>query len=285
MGCGASSASSKVDPEPAAVPEPQPKADPAPAQQATTASALPLQGTSGAAAPEAPKEPAAPKGEGEPAPAQPAQPAGVPAQPAEEKSPAPPEVKLRQSSQVLPQRVGADELGQLCQATNFDRKQVERLYDVFKVVSSSDTDDGLIDKNEFESSLGLSHSLFSDRIFQLFDKNSDGNISFDEFVTGLSVFSARASREDKTDFSFRIYDMDGDGKISQAELGDMVRATIQEHGLQLTDEQFTTLIDTTFQQAGTDAADGIDLTQYHALVKQRPAMLANMTIASLNVSR
>ncbi|KAG8460899.1 hypothetical protein KFE25_010650 [Diacronema lutheri] len=196
----------------------------------------------------------------------------------------PPELRAATSS-ILPKHVSADELGQLCQATNFDRKQVERLYEVFKVISSARDDDGLIDKGEFELALGLKSSLFVNRVFTIFDQNLDNNITFEEFVIGLSTFSARASREAKASMSFRIHDIDGDGIISRADLSKMLSATIAENALHISEEQFNALIATTFEQAGAADKHGLTLDDFLSLAKQRPAMLSNMTIASISVSR
>ena len=80
--------------------------------------------------------------------------------------------------------------------------QVEKLYELFKVISSSGDDDGLIDKSEFQQALGLKRNLFVDRMFELFDANGDKNINFTEFVAGLSVFTKRAKGEEKARFSF-----------------------------------------------------------------------------------
>ena len=93
------------------------------------------------------------------------------------------------------------------------RAQVEKLYELFKVISSSGDDDGLIDKSEFQQALGLKRNLFVDRMFELFDANGDKNINFTEFVAGLSVFTVRAKAAEKAQFSFRMYDFNADGKI------------------------------------------------------------------------
>ena len=153
------------------------------------------------------------------------------------------------------------------------------------VASRRRDDDGLIDKGEFELALGLKSSLFVNRVFTIFDQNLDNNITFEEFVIGLSTFSARASREAKASMSFRIHDIDGDGIISRADLSKMLSATIAENALHISEEQFNALIATTFEQAGAADKHGLTLDDFLSLAKQRPAMLSNMTIASISVSR
>lgn len=56
------------------------------------------------------------------------------------------------------------------------------------------------------------------RVIAVLDKNKDGNISFLEFVQGLNSLSAGASQEEKLRFAFQIYDINGDGYISNGEL-------------------------------------------------------------------
>lgn len=117
MGCGASKSAVH------AAPESQP-ADTQPKLAAQTS--------------ESPAQPAATAAEAAPPAARPdtTEPPAT-AVPASQPTPDAAETRLsKMASSVLPKHVSADELGQLCQATNFDRKQVERLYEVFKVISS-----------------------------------------------------------------------------------------------------------------------------------------------------
>ena len=132
---------------------------------------------------------------------------------------------------------------------------MEKLYELFKVISSSGDDDGLIDKSEFQQALGLKRNLFVDRMFELFDANGDKNINFTEFVAGLSVFTFRAKAAEKARFSFRMYDFNGDGKIDKAELGRMLQATIEENSLNITPEAAQELLDATFVEAERRGGD------------------------------
>jgi len=186
------------------------------------------------------------------------------------------------TSTALPARIRTEELIKLCQSSHFDRTQVEKLYELFKTISASDDDDGLIDKSEFQKALGLKRNLFVDRMFELFDANGDKSINFQEFVAGLSTFTTRAKQAEKAKFSFKMYDFNGDQKIDKQELGRMLQATIDENKLNITPAQAQQLIDDTFDEAQPATPGYITFDEYLAMVAKKPQLLEFMTIQSLN---
>eukprot|EP00735_Rhodelphis_limneticus_P004448 TRINITY_DN16032_c0_g1::TRINITY_DN16032_c0_g1_i1::g.13759::m.13759 TRINITY_DN16032_c0_g1::TRINITY_DN16032_c0_g1_i1::g.13759 ORF type:complete len:190 (+),score=29.34,sp/Q3HRP5/CNBL2_ORYSJ/45.79/5e-48,EF-hand_1/PF00036.27/2.3e+03,EF-hand_1/PF00036.27/1.7,EF-hand_1/PF00036.27/1.3e-05,EF-hand_1/PF00036.27/7.9e-07,EF-hand_1/PF00036.27/1.3e-07,EF-hand_7/PF13499.1/9.3e-06,EF-hand_7/PF13499.1/4.1e-15,EF-hand_8/PF13833.1/55,EF-hand_8/PF13833.1/2.8e-09,EF-hand_8/PF13833.1/0.0023,EF-hand_8/PF13833.1/1.6e- len=176
------------------------------------------------------------------------------------------------------------ELGDFVKKTHFTIDEVRDLYKHFKTISSGLTDDGLIDKAEFKKALGLKDSLFVDRMFALFDENGDSVINFNEFIVGLSVFCPKGSLEEKLKFSFRIYDFDGDGHISQNELKQMLEASLVENHLSLSQKQIDDLVSATFNEADIDGDGKIDFEEYKRMVMRHPSMIRNMTIQSLGSS-
>jgi len=168
--------------------------------------------------------------------------------------------------------------------SHFDEKEIQGLYAQYIRISKGENDDGVIDKAEFQQALGLKDSVFIDRMFYLFDKDHNGSISFDEFVIGLSVFSEKASKQEKMEFAFKIFDADNDGFISQKELFSLLSGCLKENGLGIPEQQLDALVTYTLQAADLDKDGKISFHEYCQYAKAHPGVLSNMTI-STNIHR
>ena len=69
-------------------------------------------------------------------------------------------------------------------------------------------------------------------MISLLDKDGNNKIDFQEFLSALNTLSFGQDRDVKLRFAFDVYDMDGDGKISNSDLFASVKMMV---GKNLTD--------------------------------------------------
>eukprot|EP00897_Mesotaenium_endlicherianum_P009785 jgi/Mesen1/8835/ME000053S08238 len=64
---------------------------------------------------------------------------------------------------------------------------------------------------------------YAPRLFKLFDTDKSGGVSFVELCLGLSSYRrTQSTLEGRVDFLLKLHDVDSDGKLSRAEVEDMV---------------------------------------------------------------
>ncbi|XP_041369089.1 Kv channel-interacting protein 4-like isoform X2 [Gigantopelta aegis] len=112
----------------------------------------------------------------------------------------------------------------LCRNTKFSRKELQIMYRGFK----QECPTGIVNEDTFKEIYGqfFPHGDASDYahyVFKTFDHDNNGSVSFEEFVMGLSVLS-RGSLQDRLQWAFNLYDINGDGIITKDEMLDIVSA-------------------------------------------------------------
>lgn len=93
------------------------------------------------------------------------------------------------------------------------------------------------------------------RIVALFD-----NANFAQFVRTMAVFGRNGTKEAKTDFAFRVYDVDGDGYISSDDLREVLQMMVGADNL---DEATTTrIVQKVIDDADTDGDQRISRDEF-----------------------
>jgi len=220
-------------------------------------------------------------------------------------------VPLRISSGEVPV---ADEerFKELCQNTSFDQRQIK---EIMKQFGSKNYAGEGVDKKEFEriaEKLGLLHisvtdselskDVIVDSLFEMFDVDNSGTVDFYEFVSCASILM-NGSIEEKAEMLFRVYDNNGDGKVSRKELSETFKKFFESHrrvlqkrakrmteftndssfenkaylitAKPLTEDQINTLVDSAFKEA--KAAQGyITQEEFVQWAKTSPKLLRLM---------
>ena len=145
---------------------------------------------------------------------------------------------------------------------NFNEKELQKLYKNFSKIDKDKSNS--LEPEEFFDIPELANNPLVRRVISVLDKNKDGSISFLEFVQGLSSLSAKAANEEKMEFAFQIYDINGDGYISNGELFTVLKMMV---GNNLNDVQLQQLVDRTIIKADEDFDGKISFEEFCKMVK------------------
>ena len=152
--------------------------------------------------------------------------------------------------------------------SNFTEEEIKRLGRRFRKL---DTDgSGTLSVKEFMAIPELQQNPLVERVLAIFDDNGDGEIDFEEFIKGISLFSVQGDREKKLRFAFQIYDVDCDGFISNGELFQVLKLMV---GNNLKDTQLQQIVDKTIIYADKDGDGRVSFEEFCAVVGQSDVRL------------
>ncbi|KAH7547430.1 uncharacterized protein LOC107407523 [Ziziphus jujuba] len=122
----------------------------------------------------------------------------------------------------------------------FSQQEIVSLYQRFCQLDRSAK--GFISADEFLSVPEFAMNPLSQRLLKMVD-----GLNFKDFVAFLSAFSAKASAQQKIEFIFKVYDSDGNGKVS---FNDILEVLRDLSGSFMSDEQRVNVLSQVLQEAG-----------------------------------
>ena len=125
----------------------------------------------------------------------------------------------------------------LLRAKSLDRQDLDALYDQFRCIAGSvfkEDPDGIgmaIDRPSFDRYFTSTSAdrpptpnLIYDRIFAFYDQDSDGLITFVEFIFGMAELIHNTSREARVRRLFKAFDLDNNGYVDRRDFLYLLRA-------------------------------------------------------------
>ncbi|XP_023323499.1 calcineurin B homologous protein 1 [Eurytemora carolleeae] len=183
----------------------------------------------------------------------------------------------------------AEDLIAVQNETGFTPHQIERLYSRFTSLDKSDK--GHLTREDFLRIPELAINPLGDRIVHAFfyeSKNGDEDrVDFKDFVRVLAHFrpikknmekNKLNTRMEKLHFAFRMYDLDGDDKISREELLAVLTMMV---GANICPEQLVSIAERTIIEADTDKDNLISFEEF-AKVLERTDVEQKMSIRFLS---
>ncbi|XP_036957908.1 Kv channel-interacting protein 2-like isoform X1 [Acanthopagrus latus] len=109
-------------------------------------------------------------------------------------------------------------LDRLVEQTSFSKKELQVLYRGFK----NECPSGVVNEETFKNIYSQffpqgDSSMYAHFLFEAFDTNNNGSVSFEDFVISLSII-LRGSITDKLNWAFNLYDLNKDGCITREEM-------------------------------------------------------------------
>ena len=110
---------------------------------------------------------------------------------------------------------------ELASSTHFSASELAILSQRFGDLDSDG--DGLVDADEVCAMGEVAMYPLLRRVVSRYNEDKSGALTFSEFSRALSTLSAKATLDEKLQFAFALYDVNGNGRISADEMFDVFR--------------------------------------------------------------
>jgi len=123
------------------------------------------------------------------------------------------------------------DLQELLRITKFTKQEIKMMYRGFK----QECPNGCVNEDTFKEIYENffpygNATTYAHHVFKAFDVSSSGSISFKDMLVSLSTL-LHGTLQEKLAWTFRVYDLNGDGVITMNEMGNVVVAVYELMGI------------------------------------------------------
>jgi len=123
------------------------------------------------------------------------------------------------------------DLQELLKITKFTKQEIKMMYRGFKQECPNGTVNEDTFKEIYENFFPYGNATsYAHHVFKAFDVSSCGAISFKDMLVSLSTL-LHGTLQEKIAWTFRVYDLNGDGVITKTEMGNVVVAVYELMGI------------------------------------------------------
>ncbi|CAI9730805.1 B homologous 1-like [Octopus vulgaris] len=165
-----------------------------------------------------------------------------------------------------------EEIEEISSETGFSANQIARLYSRFTNLDKNNN--GVLCREDFLRIPELAINPLGDRIVHsFFQESNEETVNFRQFMRVLARFRPTKtklernklnSREEKLRFAFKMYDLDGDSKISREELLAVLHMMV---GTNISEDQLESIADRTIAEADTDGDRHISFPEFQTVME------------------
>ncbi|XP_014786994.1 calcineurin B homologous protein 1 [Octopus bimaculoides] len=165
-----------------------------------------------------------------------------------------------------------EEIEEISSETGFSANQISRLYSRFTNLDKNNN--GVLCREDFLRIPELAINPLGDRIVHsFFQESNEETVNFRQFMRVLARFRPTKtklernklnSREEKLRFAFKMYDLDGDSKISREELLAVLHMMV---GTNISEDQLESIADRTIAEADTDGDRHISFSEFQTVME------------------
>jgi serine/threonine-protein phosphatase 2B regulatory subunit len=150
----------------------------------------------------------------------------------------------------------SEEIEEIARQSMLQHSEIKTLYKRFQKLDRNQS--GTLEADELMMIPELAMNPLVPRIVAVFD-----TVNFRQFVNNLAVFGPNGTPDAKVDFAFRIYDVDGDGFVSEDDLEAVLRMMVGDN---IADDALHRVVRKVFDAADADGDGLISRAEFSSAV-------------------